>query len=81
MYIILNYSQVWLINLTIYLDFLAIFSQIAASKPSNQGRTRGECFESHCSKNRFELIARPRSCHPICKIFSEMFQVSSSYEE
>ena len=35
---------VWFNNLTIYLDFSAIFSQIAPSKPLNQGRHWGATF-------------------------------------
>ena len=35
---------VWFNNLTIYLDFSAIFSQIAPSKPLNQGATGGRLF-------------------------------------
>ena len=36
--------RVWFNNLTIYLDFSAIFSQIAPSKPLNQGRHWGRLF-------------------------------------
>ena len=36
--------RVWFNNLTIYLDFSAIFSQIAPSKPLNQGRHWGATF-------------------------------------
>ena len=36
--------RVWFNNLTIYLDFSAIFSQIAPSKPLNQGRHWGRHF-------------------------------------
>ena len=36
--------RVWFNNLTIYLDFSAIFSQIAPSKTLNQGRHWGRLF-------------------------------------
>ena len=36
--------RVWFNNLTIYLDFSVIFSQIAPSKPLNQGRHWGATF-------------------------------------
>ena len=36
--------RVWFNNLTIYLDFSAIFSQIAPSQPLNQGRHWGATF-------------------------------------
>ena len=36
--------RVWFNNVTIYLDFSAIFSQIAPSKPLNQGRHWGRLF-------------------------------------
>ena len=36
--------RVWFDNLTIYLDFSAIFSQIAPSEPLNQGRHWGRLF-------------------------------------
>ena len=35
---------IWFNNLTIHLDFSAIFSQIAPSKPLNQGRHWGQLF-------------------------------------